>query len=114
MSENENAAVTAVMNQVAAYADRMAAAFCLVHHTSKGNQANKSVVDTGAGAAAMARAADCHCVLREHETDGAVVMEASGSSRSGTLPRTLTRPPSRPPTAPAQRRTTRRQECLGT
>jgi hypothetical protein len=76
MSENDNAAVTAVMNRIASYGERMNAGFGLVHHSSKGGQANKNVVDVGAGAAALSRAGDTHLVLREHEADNAVVMEA--------------------------------------
>lgn len=51
MSENENGAVTAVMNTIASYAEHMGAAFWLIHHSSKGNQASKNVVDVGSGAA---------------------------------------------------------------
>jgi hypothetical protein len=86
MSETDNSAVTAVMNCIANYAERMQAAFALVHHSSKGNQAGKSVVDVGSGASAMARAADAHIVLREHAEDGAVVLEAKTRSWESPKP----------------------------
>jgi hypothetical protein len=59
-----------------AVASRLDCCFALIHHASKGNQANKSVVDIGAGAGAQSRAADTHLVLRPHKEDGAVVLEA--------------------------------------
>ena len=65
----------------------MGAAFALVHHSSKGGQSNKSVVDVGAGAAALARAADTHVILREHEQEGAVVLEAR--TRSWEQPQSI-------------------------
>jgi hypothetical protein len=76
MSENDNSAVTAVVNTIASYAERMGAAFAVVHHSSKGSQTSKSVVDVGSGAAALSRAVDAHIVLREHEQESAVVLEA--------------------------------------
>jgi hypothetical protein len=89
MSETDNNAVAAVMNCITGYAERMQAAFALVHHSSKGNQAGKSVVDVGSGASAMARAADAHVALREHAEDGAVVLEAKTRSWESPQPLAL-------------------------
>ena len=48
------------------------AAIVLVHHTSKGNQANKSVTDVGSGAGAQSRAPDTHLALRPHMVPGVI------------------------------------------
>ena len=49
----------------------------MVHHSSKGNQAGKSVTDVGSGAGAISRGADCHCILRPHKVDGVIVLDAA-------------------------------------
>ncbi len=76
-SENDNAAETAFFNQLDAYAAQTGAAILCVHHSSKGNQGEKRVTDVGAGAGAQSRAADCHVILREHEEETVVVLEAA-------------------------------------
>jgi len=77
MNENSNADVQALYNLLDEYADMTAAAWIVVHHSSKGLQGEKSVTDTGAGAGAQSRAADSHIVLRPHEEEGHVVLEAA-------------------------------------
>lgn len=77
VSENSNADVMAMYNRLDHYAAKTQAAWVVVHHTSKGNQSEKSVTDTGAGAGSQSRAADTHLVLRPHEEDGCVVMDAA-------------------------------------
>lgn len=76
-SENDNAAETQIYNLLDRYAERTKAAFVLIHHGSKGSQSDKRTTDVGAGAGAQSRAADCHLVLREHEEEGVVVLEAA-------------------------------------
>jgi len=76
--ENKNADVARVYNIIDSYAATTGAAIVLVHHATKGNQSEKSVIDVGAGAGSQSRAADCHFVLRPHQADdctlaGAVV-----------------------------------------
>lgn len=79
--ENSNADITQVYNLIDKYAEMLrGAAFCVVHHTSKGNQSGKAVTDVGSGAGSQARAVDCHCVLREHELDYHYVIEAVARS----------------------------------
>jgi len=80
MDENDNAGMAAVYNQIDRYAERLGCAFVLIHHTSKGVQGNKSVTDVGAGAGAQSRAADAHLVLRPHEEDGVIVLDAAARS----------------------------------
>jgi hypothetical protein len=75
--ENSNSDVTKLYNLIDTYAEAAGAAFVIVHHSSKGNQAGKSVVDVGSGASAMARAADGHLVLRPHKDDGVFVLEGA-------------------------------------
>ncbi len=76
-SENDNAAETEVYNLLNRIAAHTRAALVLIHHTSKGDQSTRSVTDVGAGAGAQSRAADCHLVLRPHEEEGAVVLDAA-------------------------------------
>jgi hypothetical protein len=75
--ENDNGAMARIYNKIDHYASRLECAFVLVHHTSKGNQANKSVTDVGAGAGSQSRATDSHLVLRQHEQDDAIVLDAA-------------------------------------
>jgi len=77
VSENDNASIMSLYNRLDAYADQTGAAWLVVHHTSKGGQADKSVTDVGSGAGAQSRAADTHIVLRQHEDDGCVVLDAA-------------------------------------
>jgi len=75
--ENDNATMANVYNAIDAYADRLGCAFVLIHHSTKGNQSGKSVTDVGAGAGAQSRATDTHLVLRPHEEEGCVVLDAA-------------------------------------
>lgn len=75
-SENDNAQEARFYNLVDRIADLTGAAIMLVHHSSKGTQAGKSITDVGAGAGAQSRAADCHLVLREHEEPNHIVLDA--------------------------------------
>ncbi len=75
--ENDNGAIANLYNLIDHYAGRLGCAFVLIHHTSKGNQAGKSVTDVGAGAGSQSRAADTHLILRPHEEDGLVVLESA-------------------------------------
>jgi hypothetical protein len=74
--ENDNAGMAGVYNLIDNYAAAMDAAFVLVHHTSKGNQAGKAVTDVGSGAGSQSRAADTHVVLRPSEDGSAVILDA--------------------------------------
>ncbi len=76
VSENDNAAMTQLSNAVDRITTATGAAVVLIHHTSKGAQGDKAVTDVGAGASALARAADTHVALREHETENRVVFDA--------------------------------------
>ena len=88
-SENDNTSETQFYNQVDRIAEHTRAAIPMIHHASKGNQAGKSVTDTGSGAGAQSRAPDCHLVLREHETEGVVVLEAAVRSFAPVVPLAL-------------------------
>jgi hypothetical protein len=76
-SENDNAMMASIFNQVDCYADGLKCGFALIHHSPKGNQSSKSVTDVGAGAGSQSRAADSHLVLRQHEEEEAFVVEAA-------------------------------------
>jgi len=75
--ENDNGTITGVYNALDTYAARLCCTFVPIHHSSKGLQSDKAITDVGAGAGAQSRAADCHLVLRHHETEGAIVLDAA-------------------------------------
>ena len=78
--ENDNGAMASIYNALDEYAQMLGCSFLLVHHTSKGGQANKAVTDVGAGAGSQSRAADTHLVLRPHAVANAVTLEATTRS----------------------------------
>ena len=89
VSENDNAAVTAIFNQLDKIAKRHECSIALVHHASKGEQGGKSLTDVGSGAGALTRAADTHVVIRPHEDDAYAVFEAVCRSNPSPEPKTL-------------------------
>jgi hypothetical protein len=84
--ENDNGAMAAIYNTIDSYAMAMQCGFVLIHHSSKGNQASKSITDVGSGAGAQSRAADAHLIMRAHEEPGIVVLEGAGRSFQGIEP----------------------------
>jgi len=89
VGENDNAAMASLFNRVDQYAAQTGAAWCLIHHASKGNQSDRRVTDVGSGAGSQSRAADSHIVLREHEEAGCVVMDAAVRSFPPVTPLAL-------------------------
>lgn len=77
MSENDNAAIAGLFNLIDQTTDHLQAAWINIHHSSKGSQSSKSVVDVGAGAGSQSRAADAHLVLREHQEPGFAVLDGA-------------------------------------
>lgn len=77
LNENSNSDIMGLYNILDRYAAGTDAAWVVIHHTSKGGQGEKSVTDVGAGAGAQSRAADTHIVLRPHEEDDHIVLEAA-------------------------------------
>lgn len=76
-SENDNAVMAGIYNQLDQIAARLACAIVCIHHSSKGIQSGKAITDVGAGAGSQARATDTHLVLRPHQESNAVVVEAA-------------------------------------
>lgn len=89
IDENDNGAVAGLYNRIDQYAARLKCAFVLIHHTSKGNQSEKSVTDVGAGAGSQSRAADTHLVLRYHQEKDVVVLDAAVRSWPPVPPQCL-------------------------
>jgi hypothetical protein len=89
MDENDNATMANIYNAIDRYADLLGCCFVLIHHTSKGNQSGKSITDVGAGAGSQSRATDTHLILRPHEEDDVVVLEAAVRSWPPVMPRCL-------------------------
>jgi hypothetical protein len=89
MDENDNGTMANVYNAIDRYADLLGCCFVLIHHTSKGNQSGKAITDVGAGAGSQSRATDTHLVLRPHEEDDVVVLEAAVRSWPPVMPRCL-------------------------
>jgi len=75
--ENDNAMMTHLFNSLDSLATELNCAVIVIHHTSKGLQLAKSVTDMGAGAGSMARAADTHAVLRKHQDENCLVLDAA-------------------------------------
>ena len=74
--ENDNGSIASIYNLIDTFAKQVGCSFVLIHHTSKGNQSQKTITDVGAGAGSQSRAADTHLILREHKDDGFLVLEA--------------------------------------
>jgi hypothetical protein len=74
-NENDNAQMAAVFDVLNRLAQRQGCAIIVVHHSSKGNQGDKLIADVGSGAGSIARAADGHWILRQHELDDVVVFD---------------------------------------
>lgn len=89
MDENDNGTMANVYNAIDRYADSLGCCFVLIHHTSKGNQSGKAVTDVGAGAGSQSRATDTHLVLRPHQEDDVVVLDAAVRSWPPLMPRCL-------------------------
>jgi hypothetical protein len=89
MDENDNGTMANIYNAIDRYADLLGCCFVLIHHTSKGNQSGKTITDVGAGAGSQSRATDTHLVLRPHEEDDVVVLEAAVRSWPPVMPRCL-------------------------
>jgi len=89
MDENDNGTMANVYNAIDRYADLLGCCFVLIHHTSKGNQSGKAITDVGAGAGSQSRATDTHLVLRPHEEDDVVVLEAAVRSWPPVMPRCM-------------------------
>ena len=75
--ENDNGTVAQLYNQIDGYAQKLGCSFVLIHHASKGSQSNKSITDVGAGAGSQSRATDTHLILRPHQQEGVVVLDAA-------------------------------------
>lgn len=75
--ENDNGAMASLYNRIDHHAARLGCSFVLIHHATKGSQAAKSITDVGAGAGAQSRATDTHLVLRQHEEDEVIVLDAA-------------------------------------
>ncbi len=80
MDENDNGTMANLYNVLDRVAGHLKAAFVLIHHTTKGLQSDKGVTDVGAGAGSQSRAADCHLVLRPHEQEGCLSVDAVARS----------------------------------
>jgi len=74
-SENDNAQMRRVADKIIRLGELTQAAIMVVHHAGKGNQSDRTIADTGAGAGSLARGADAWLRLLPHESDGAVVLD---------------------------------------
>ena len=77
VDENSNASMAMLYNYLDRYAQRLGCSFVLIHHSTKGSQSSKAIVDVGAGAGSQSRATDTHLILRPHQQEGVVVLEAA-------------------------------------
>lgn len=75
-SENSNADMTTLYNELDRIATEANCAIIAVHHSSKGDQSQKAVTDGGSGAGAISRAADTHLFLRRHAEENCITLDA--------------------------------------
>lgn len=75
--ENDNDCMMTVYNELDAIGEAYGMAISNVHHSSKGDQSQKSVTDVGSGAGSISRAADTHLILRPHEEENVAVMDVA-------------------------------------
>lgn len=87
--ENDNSAMAEAFNLVDRYAAYTGASWILVHHSTKGDQADKRVTDVGSGAGSQSRAADTHMIFREHQEENCVTLEAAVRSFPPLKPITM-------------------------
>ena len=76
-SENDNAQMAELYNEIDHLAGMLGATFVLNHHSTKGDQSGKSVTDVGSGAGSISRAADTHLIIRPHNEPGLAVLDAA-------------------------------------
>lgn len=89
MSENDNAQMTSLYNQLDDFAMETNASLVIIHHSSKGNQSEKSVTDVGSGAGSQSRAVDAHLVIRAHEDPNLAVLDVNLRSWAPLASRTI-------------------------
>lgn len=89
ISENDNASMMQIYNQLDQIAAKTGAAIVVIHHASKGDQSTKSVTDVGAGAGSISRATDSHLIIRPHEESGLFVLQAVCRSFAQPSDRTI-------------------------
>lgn len=79
-NENDNGSMAIIYNVLDAIAAESGAAIAIVHHTTKGSQANKGVTDIGSGAGVISRATDTHLTLRKHNKENVIAVESRNRS----------------------------------
>jgi hypothetical protein len=75
-SESDDGLMKRVARAAGQITTATGAAMILSHHSTKGNQATRSVADVGSGSGVLQRYINAHCVLREHSQKGMAVFEA--------------------------------------
>ena len=88
-SENDNAEMMAIYNELDRIAEHTGASNIVIHHTSKGMQGEKALTDVGAGAGSISRAADTHLAIRPHELADCAVVDAVCRSFKSPNPLTI-------------------------
>lgn len=79
-SENSNAHMAAMVRRLMRMATKTGASVLVIHHTTKGAMAGKSLTDQGAGAGSLAGGVDAHYSMTPHEQDNCHVLD--GVNRS--------------------------------
>lgn len=90
MQENSNDDQTEFHNGIDRLAKQLDCVIVLIHHSTKGDQGSKSVVDVGSGGGSQSRTVDCHMVLRPHQDgDDLAVLDAAVRTFAPVSPQTL-------------------------
>ncbi len=74
-SEIDPVALSEFYCDLAAWSEQTDTAVVLIHHATKGQQADKKATDVGSGSGVLSRSVDAHIVVREHSTPGMAVID---------------------------------------
>lgn len=88
-TELDHGKMADIYNIAVKCAAKMDAAMMFNHHSTKGDQSQKSVTDMGSGAGSISRAVDTHLVIRPHQLESCAVMEAACRSFPRPQPVTI-------------------------
>ena len=76
MDENDNGGMASLYNLIDEFAEQLKCCFILIHHASKGSQADKAVTDVGSGAGSQSRRPIRILFCVKHEEKDVIVLDA--------------------------------------
>jgi len=85
-NENDNVLMTKLFSLLVQYTSKIGCVLAIIHHSGKGSQLGKSVIDVGRGASSFGGATDCHLTLRGHPDERNYPDSALLEAKSRTFP----------------------------